>query len=99
MRSTAETTSEPSSVSRVPWTSRVNSVAPICRSKSSIRLRTTLIDRSSRSAADLKLPHRTTSRNTLAASQSVKPLKPIFGVPPEERPFPVTDAYMAPSCR
>src|SRR6266851_5102766 len=60
MRSTAETTNEPSSVRRVPWTSRVNSVAPIWRSKSSIRLRTTLIERSSRSAADLKLPQRTT---------------------------------------
>ena len=72
MRSTAETTSEPSSVSLVPWTSRVNRVAPIWRSKSSIRRRTPLMDRSSRSAADLKLPQRTTSRKTLAASQSVR---------------------------
>jgi hypothetical protein len=40
--------------------------------KSSIRLRTTLMDSSSRSAADLKLPQRTTSRKTLAASQSVR---------------------------
>ncbi len=72
MRSTAETTNEPSSVRRVPWTSRVNSVAPIWRSKSSIRLRTTLMESSRRSAADLKLPQRTTSRKTLAASQSVR---------------------------
>src|ERR1700694_2148940 len=71
MRSTAETTSAPSSVRRVPWTSRVNRVAPICRSKSSILRRTPLMESSSRSAADLKLPQRTTSRKTLAASQSV----------------------------
>jgi hypothetical protein len=40
--------------------------------KSSIRLRTTLMDSSSCSAADLKLPQRTTSRKTLAASQFVR---------------------------
>src|SRR5665213_1085628 len=78
MRSTAETTSAPSSVSRVPWTSRVNRVAPIWRSKSSIRRRTTLMDDSRRSAADLKLPQRTTSRKILAASQSARPPREIL---------------------
>ena len=51
----------------------MNSVAPVCRSKSSIRRRTALMESPSRSAADLKLPQRVTSRKILAASQSVRP--------------------------
>lgn len=56
----------------VPQEHRFGVVAPTFRSKSSMRRRTTLMDRSSRSAADLKLPHRTPSRNTRAASHIVE---------------------------